>query len=120
MNSCLSPHLNRQKASKYLAKSNKSHWILFEIDADPRLDRIGPFSNIKSFCYTGRDGEILFKVGPIFRINDIHCQQHGLTIMRITLCTDNDLKLKSIFKSLKINSKHNRITLVWLMISKEY
>jgi len=84
MNSCLSPHLNRQKASKYLAESNKLHWILFEIDADPRLDRIRPFSNIKSFCYTGRDDEILFKIRSIFRINDIHRQQDAWTIIRIT------------------------------------
>ncbi|CAF3711166.1 unnamed protein product [Adineta steineri] len=102
MNSFLLAHSNRQKALKHLTESDELRGILFEIDADPRLDGIKPFG------YTGQDDEILFMVGSIFRINDIHRQHDGLSIIRITLCSDNDPQLKLIFKDLKFDTNDNK------------
>jgi len=95
INSFLSTNLNRQKVLKQLTDIDELNGVLFEIDADPRLP------GIKSFGFTGQDDEILFMVGSIFRIYDVSQQQHGLSIIRMKLCSDNDPQLKIIFKSLK-------------------
>ncbi|UJR26396.1 hypothetical protein I4U23_007728 [Adineta vaga] len=101
MNIFLSTFVNRQKALKYFNESNESERILFEIDADPYLNEIKPFSNIKSQSYTNQDDEILFLIGSIFRINHISTQHDGLTIVRMSLCSNDDSQLKTILKSFK-------------------
>jgi tetratricopeptide (TPR) repeat protein len=111
INSFLSTNLIRQNASKYLTESDELQRVLFEIDADPRLDGMKPFSNIQSFSYSGQEDEILFMVGSIFRIRDIH-QQDGLSVVRMTLCSDNDPQLKAIFKPLKSETKNGETNML--------
>ena len=48
--------------------SDNIEQVLFEIDADPQLDNIKPFSNITSFSYFPNEEEVLFMIGSIFRL----------------------------------------------------
>jgi tetratricopeptide (TPR) repeat protein len=107
INSLLSTNLNRQKVLKNLPDLDELKSVLFEIDADPNLPKI------KSFGCTGQDDEILFMVGSIFRVTNINHQKDGLTIIKMTLCSDDDPQLKKIFKSLKtdINEEETNLLL---------
>ena len=54
MNSFLSTSINRQQARAFLSHADPSldiQPVFFEIDADPRLNNIKPFSNITSVSY---------------------------------------------------------------------
>jgi len=96
------------KFDRHLAISDFDHCIfsenvqriLFEIDLDPRLDNIKPFSAINS-------SEILIMSGSIFRLIDIHFNDEQLWIIRIKLCSINDENLKSMFDYMKNKIGYN-------------
>jgi hypothetical protein len=74
MNSFLSTSLNRQSAKSFLSmadSSNELDKVFFEINADPRIENIKPFSNITSHSFYPNEEEILFMIGSIFRIIDV-------------------------------------------------
>jgi hypothetical protein len=63
MNSFLSASVDRQLALSFLYSSPASddiQRVLFEIDADPRLEGIRPFANITSLNYFPGENEVLF------------------------------------------------------------
>ena len=95
INSFLATNFNSQKVLKHLPDLDDYHRILFEIDADPQS------TGIKSFGLTSQDDEVLFMIGSIFRINTIHSQSDDLIIIQMTLCSENDEELKTIFQPLK-------------------
>ncbi|CAF1107917.1 unnamed protein product [Adineta ricciae] len=101
MNVFLYTYSNRQRALKNLPNSDEVELVLFEIDANPSLDGIPPFCNMKNLSYSNQDDEILFLIGSIFRINEINSNHDRMTSIRLTLCSDNDPQLKPILKPFK-------------------
>ncbi len=77
--------------------SNDLQCVLFAIDADPQLENIKPFSNITSQSYYSNEQQTLFMLGSIFRINNIQQEQDGMWTVRLTLCSENEPEIKSIF-----------------------
>ena len=104
MNSLLSTSVNRQVAMFCLGESsvdNDLERVLLEIDADPRLKDIKPFANITSLSYFSGEEEVLMMMGSIFRLNDIYRDEDRVWIIRMTLCSDSDHDLKTLFDHMK-------------------
>jgi tetratricopeptide (TPR) repeat protein len=75
--------------------------VLFEIDADPRLEGTKPFANIIWLSYCFGQQEILMMVGSIFRIVEIQHEENQMCIIRLVLCSENDHDLKNAFEHLR-------------------
>ena len=75
--------------------------VLFEIDADPKIITTKPFADISGQSYFPSESEVLFMLGSIFRLENIHCNDEGIWIMRMTLCNDNDHDLKQVLMHMK-------------------
>jgi tetratricopeptide (TPR) repeat protein len=104
VNSFLSTSTNRQLALFFLESSMASDdlkRVLFEIDADPKLNNTKPFANITSFSYFPNEEEVLMMLGSIFRLVNIHSDDGRVWIIKMTLCSDNDHDLMPIFDKLK-------------------
>jgi len=97
INTFFSTKFNRQLALSdfdYSTLPDNLQRVLFEIDADPRLNNIKPFSTINS-------SEILMMSGSIFRLSNIHLNDDHLWIIQMKLCSTHDESLQSIFNSMK-------------------
>ncbi len=90
----------RDKALLDLKQTTNEQKILFEIDADPSIEEIKSFADITSFSYSKKQSQIIFMLGSIFRINNFFQQNH-IWICQMTLSSENDLDLKSIFQQIK-------------------
>jgi len=107
MNSFLSTTLNRDIGLFYLDTSitnysnNKLKRILFEINANPCQNGIKSFANITSLSYFPEEEEVLMMLGSVFRLNHIYLGQYQVWIINMTLCSDNDHDLKSVFDHMK-------------------
>ncbi len=99
INSFFSTTIDRDVALFFLGDSeapNGFQRVLFEIDADPRLDGIKPFANISSISYCPGEEEVLMMIGSIFRLIDIHYEDNQIWTVQMRLCSDNDHDLKLI------------------------
>ncbi|CAF2713672.1 unnamed protein product [Rotaria sp. Silwood2] len=104
INSFFSTSLNRQQAIQFLNEYNYSHnlqKVLFEIDANPHLDRLKPFANITSKSFYSHEQEILFMFSSIFRLTNIKQEQNGLWIIQMVLSNHNDENMKKLFDNIK-------------------
>lgn len=75
--------------------------MLFEIDADPRLEGIKPFAHITSFSYFSGEDEVLFMAGSIFRLVSIDHSDRGIWIFQLSLCSSSDPDLQAVFDHMK-------------------
>ncbi|CAF1468503.1 unnamed protein product [Adineta steineri] len=105
MNSFFSTSLNQEQARLYfnfVESSDYTQKVLFEIDADPRLDNIKPFANITQHSYFSNEEEILFMIGSIFKINEIkhddNDDNNGIWNIQLVLCSNNDHQLQLLFQ----------------------
>ena len=115
INSFLSTSLNRELALFFLADSNVSNdfeRVFFEIDADPCLENIKPFSNITSHSYFASEEEVLFMIGSIFQLVHVCRNQDGIWIVQMRLCTSNDHQLTSLVEHLRNEYKDEEKTLM--------
>ncbi|CAF3200840.1 unnamed protein product [Rotaria socialis] len=106
MNSFLSTTLDREVAVFYLGDIEVSNGdlqpVLFEIEADPRIDGVKPFANITPFSYIPDEEEILMMLGSIFRL--VHIRYEGqLCIIQLKLSSENGHDVKPIFDQMKID-----------------
>ena len=105
MNSFFSTSLNRQLALSFCqnsASANDLQRVLFVIDADPHVVKGKPFANIASFSEFAGEGEVLFMLGSIFRINEVQqSKDREYWTVRLTLSSDDDHDLKTIFEYMK-------------------
>jgi tetratricopeptide (TPR) repeat protein len=99
------PH--RQQTISYLNNpdiTNEHEKVLFEISADPQTDLNKPFCNITSLSYYSSEEQIIFTLGSIFRLESVNQQDDGkdrIWIIRMTLSTDKQKRLKYIFEHIK-------------------
>lgn len=106
INTFLSTSIHRELALVFLKQSSSSNdleRVMLEIDADPSLTSIKPFGFIKSNNSFRQTEEVVFTLGSIFRLNNLHQQTDGMWIVQLTLCTDNDQEIQEIFKPFKTN-----------------
>jgi tetratricopeptide (TPR) repeat protein len=104
INSFLSTSLSQKLALSFIAESDFSNdleRVFFEIDADPHLENIKPFSNITSHSYFPDEEEILFMIGSIFQLIHVDRNQDGIWMIRMKLCSVNDHQLNSLLEHLK-------------------
>ncbi|CAF3522958.1 unnamed protein product [Rotaria sp. Silwood1] len=101
MNSYLSTSVNRRQALSFLDYSSDLELVLFEIDADPQLKGIKPFSNITSYSYFPEEEEILFTLGSIFRIISVNRDDDELWTIRMVLVGDEHQDSNSIINQMK-------------------
>ena len=115
MNSFLSATLNCQLALFYIfdsTQANDFERVLFDIDADPRLDGVKPFADITSFSYFCEEKEVLITVGSIFHIIDICHSEDRIWIIRMNMCSDNEHDLKATFEHIKNEYSCEQTTLL--------
>ncbi len=75
--------------------------VLFEIDADPRMNSTKPFADISSCSNFPGELEVLFMIGSIFRLNSIHRNNDRIWIIRMALCNDDELDFKQVLMCMK-------------------
>ncbi|CAM4907654.1 unnamed protein product [Rotaria socialis] len=105
MNSFLSTTTDRLSALAFLyssAKSDGLERVLFEIDTDPQLADVKPFANITCLSYFPSESEVLLMLGSILRLVGIDHDDHGVSIIRSTLCSNSDQDLQHVFEYMKI------------------
>ena len=107
INSFLSTTTDREIARSFLGNQSPAddlHRVLFEIDANPVVlgDRtMRPFADISQYSNFANESEVLFMLGSIFRLDGIQDDDDGVSIIRMTLCGDDDNDLKQLLKHMK-------------------
>ena len=112
INSFLLTYLQRDKVIQDLKELEHGRRVLFEIDADPHLTGIQPFSQLKSLNLSHDDNEILFMVGSVFRIDHIQQQSNDFIIVQLTLCSIDDSTLKSLIPVFETSFDENDVHLL--------
>jgi tetratricopeptide (TPR) repeat protein len=110
INSFFSATMDANQAILYLQNADGLERVLFEIDADPRLNSDKPFANIKSHSFQKED-EILFMLGSIFQIAKIYRQKDGIWIVELKLCSDNSQQIGSIDDNKLLSFGHVLMTM---------
>lgn len=116
INRFFSTFINRENALNYFQdyeqddKSIKK--IIFKIDADPRLIKIKPFANITVHSQISNEDEILFSLGSIFRLDNIHHSKDDIYTIHLILSSDDNSHLKPIFDHIKHQYGENDINLL--------
>jgi tetratricopeptide (TPR) repeat protein len=104
INSFFSTTASHHRALEFLNKSKSSndlHRILFIIDANPCIVQTKPFADISLFSFYPDEFEILFMIGSIFRLSNIHQNDQQIWIIQLTLCGDDEHDLKNLFEHMK-------------------
>ena len=104
VNSFFSTSLDRELALFFITGSDASddfERVLFEIDTDPHIGNIKPFSDITSYSYFPDEAEVLFMIGSVFKLVHIYYNQDGIWIVRMKLSTINDHQLQSLLVHLQ-------------------
>ncbi|CAM2713051.1 unnamed protein product [Rotaria socialis] len=115
MNSFLSTSLDRDSAKFFLGGVENTQTtreqnvipVLFEIYADPVVASMTkkPFADITPFShFDGAEEEILFMVGSIFRLHNVH-KEVSMWIVDMTLSDDNEDQARTSFNYM-IKSKN--------------
>lgn len=78
------------------------HSILFEIQVENSVnDAAKPFADIAGMSVFANDEqEILFMIGSVFRLESTY-MEGCVTVFKMTLCSDNDHDLKTLFEHMK-------------------
>lgn len=115
INRFFSTYINRDNALSYFNEyeydEKCSKKILFKIDADPRLIKTKPFANI-TVHNQSHEEEILFSLGSIFRLENIHHGKNDHYTIHLILTNDDNYHLKSIFDHIKHQYGENDINLL--------
>ncbi|CAF5080841.1 unnamed protein product, partial [Rotaria sp. Silwood1] len=118
INSFFLTNLNRRQSISYLKESilnDDHHSILFEIDADPRLNGIQSFANITSLSYSMGEQIVLFMSGSLFRIINIQHDNSSFVIIQLKLCSQNEQDLNI----LKLSEQFDFISFGQLIIDRK-
>ncbi|CAF4399640.1 unnamed protein product [Rotaria sp. Silwood2] len=118
INSFFLTNLNRRQSISYFKESilnDDHHSILFEIDADPRLNSIQPFANITSLSYSAGKQIVLFMSGSLFRIINIQHDNNSFVIIQLKLCSQNEQDLNI----LKLSDQFDFISFGQLIIDRK-
>lgn len=106
INSFFSTSTNRATALFFLG--DRTSWtnpklesVLFEIHADPQMVITKPFADISRYSHFNNEMEILFMIGSIFRLMNIKQNEDRIWIIEMSLCGDDECKLKPVVLYMK-------------------
>lgn len=105
INNFLSTTVDRHLALSYFDNLDKADEfemkrVIFEIDADPRIESVKPFANIIWLSYCFGQQEVLMMIGSIFRVIEV-VEDQRLTTIRLTLSSEQENDLKQAFDNLR-------------------
>ncbi|CAF1046392.1 unnamed protein product [Adineta ricciae] len=105
INNFLVANMDRQSAlsfEKVSVTTNSIHSILFEITANPHLNKSKPFAVIDKQDDAHQDSnEVLFMLGSIFQLNSIRQDENNTWIIEMTLSDKTNKYLKSVYNNYK-------------------
>lgn len=104
MNSFFSTSTNEARARKFIRCENLSdstEQVFFQIDADPRLNNIKPFADIKSLSQYPEEEEVLFMIGSIFQVIEVKPDSDQCWNIRLKLCSENGHELQRLFEFMR-------------------
>jgi tetratricopeptide (TPR) repeat protein len=103
--SFFSTSINRHEAITFLNSSdisNDLYRVLFIINADPCVVKSKSFADISSFSDLSIESEVLFMIGCVFHLINIHYDDvEQIWMIRMELCDDDEHDLKKLFNYLK-------------------
>ncbi|CAF0880812.1 unnamed protein product [Adineta ricciae] len=91
---------SKQQIQSYLSQldcPDEFQRVLFEIEADPHLENIKPFSNLATQSYLPHEERTLFMPGTIFRYISMQIDEEQNWNIRLTLCSENNQQLRRMF-----------------------
>ena len=103
----LSTSMNRTTAVEFFNRPEIAHGqcrVLFEIEANSSLPSSKPFADVSQFSQYPEEREILFMIGCIFRLRDVHqSDSHAQTwIVQMELCGDgSEPEMHKLFEHMK-------------------
>ena len=113
INSFLSTTLYRDVANFYIGgTSEQLEKVLFKINFNPLIEGIKPFADVTLISEFPDEGEILFMLGSIFRIDRVDQDEQGTWTIELNLCSDHDQVLKPIFRFLRQESNRCELDLL--------
>lgn len=112
INSFLSTTLYPEMAKIYAGGTSDLERVIFKINFNPKIDGIKPFADITLISQFPQEGEILFMLGSIFQIDSVSRNHEHIWIIQLTLCSDRDEVLKSIFQYLRKESNRCELDLL--------
>ncbi|UJR19772.1 hypothetical protein I4U23_022906 [Adineta vaga] len=124
MNSFLSTSRDRDMALIYTESIDKTDpsltSVLFVIDCDTRRVDTKPFADISHLSCFGGEKEILFMLGSVFRVDEIHKNQtNDLWTIEMTLCGKDDYDFENLFQSRRYDAdKAPTLTSLGLLFQK--
>ncbi|CAF2083238.1 unnamed protein product [Rotaria magnacalcarata] len=86
--------------------------VVFKIKADHQSPGIKPFADISSSSIIPSEEETLFLLGSIFRVDSEPREKNGIWKIKLTLCSDHDQDVKSIFDHLQNESSQCELNLL--------
>ncbi|CAF4916823.1 unnamed protein product, partial [Rotaria socialis] len=105
INSFFSTSLDKTQALLFLNScdvGDNLEPVLFEIDANPTLVTSKPFADVSSYSEFTGESEVLFMLGSIFHLKNVRSSSNGqVWIVRMTLCSDDELDLKQVIIDMK-------------------
>ena len=93
-------------------QNNKYQGVLFQIDAGPYRNGMKPFAKIQSLSSIPDENEVLMMLGSVFRLNKITRGQYHMWIIDLTLCSDQDHDLESVFQHMSQQYEHQQTRLL--------
>lgn len=110
--------VNREHALDYFSdydqnnNNNNMKKILLRIDANARSNKSKPFANITVQSQISDEDKVLFSLGSIFRIENIHRNKNDIYIVQLNFVSDDHSQLKSIFEHIKSQYGENETNLL--------
>ena len=106
INTFFSTSIHRTTAMRFLHRTeilSDQCRVLFEIDANPRLSSSKPFADLSRFSQYVDEKEILFMIGCVFRLRDVHQSDHNQStwIVHMELCDDDEHDMRQLFEHMK-------------------
>ena len=114
VNSFLSTTMREYVANFYMGhgqSSNEFERVVFHIDADPNQKKTKPFANISSQSEFFDEFEVLFTPGSIFRLDSIQLGEGHLYQIDLTLCGEEEDRLKVVFDQMREQYQNEEIHL---------
>ena len=81
-------------------QANNLEPITFEIHAHPKMVTTKPFGNIMQHSAFSDEGEVLFMIGSMFRVNSVDRNKDKVWVIKMTLCNENEHDLRDVLEDM--------------------
>ena len=108
MSKFLSTTINREVAMMFISEACERKRVLFEIEANPEIPGAKPFIKIGRLFDFEEDEEVVFMLGPLFKVNEVRDDENGITIVKMSLCA-NEQKNEILSQLSNVHEKKDLI-----------